>query len=304
MSTVITAASTTAPQAARASDTSVRLAAQAAQDCLAQAGLSPHSVGVLVNVGVYRENNVIEPALAAMVQKEVGIGLDYLVDPVAGFSFDLMNGACGVLNAVQVAQALLGSGSTDRVLITAADVHPGGHAGADPGYPYADLGAALLLEHCTDDDSGFGPVRTYSARGTEGTVGYADLSGASGDERRLITVRRDGDWADRLLDLTTDSVLGYLLEEGRAPDRTLLVCNRPTTDFAARLARRLDLDAAAVVASGAPAAQDGEPHTAAPVLSYLQAVRDGLPEGYDQLLFVAAGAGPSVVCASYRPLDR
>ncbi|MFJ4806919.1 beta-ketoacyl-[acyl-carrier-protein] synthase family protein [Streptomyces murinus] len=88
----------------------------------------------------------------------MGINLDYLAaaTPVAGFSCDLMNGACGVLNAVQVAQALLVTGSTDRVLITAADVHPGGRAADDPAYPYADLGAALLLERGTEPGTGFG----------------------------------------------------------------------------------------------------------------------------------------------------
>ncbi|MFJ2174000.1 hypothetical protein ACIOHE_13945 [Streptomyces sp. NPDC087851] len=302
MGTIIRAASATAPQAVHTSD--IRLAAEAAQDCLTQAGLAPQAVGVLVNVGVYRENNAIEPAMAALVQKEVGISLDYTLDRAPGLSFDLMNGACGILNAVQVAQALLGSGSTERVLVTAADVHPGGNTRLDPDYPYADLGAALLLERCADGASGFGPVRAYSARGAVKPTGYVSLAGATGQERGQITVRHEEGWAERLLDLAADSVAGYVQEQGLAPDRTLLVCNRPAPGFPEELARRLGLDAAAVVAPDVPDPEGGEPHTAAPVLSYLQAVRDGLPDGYDELLFVAAGAGPTVTCVRYRPQDR
>ncbi|MFJ7996719.1 hypothetical protein ACIQ7D_06090 [Streptomyces sp. NPDC096310] len=302
MGTIIRAASATEPQAVRTSD--IRLAAEAAQECLNEAGLAPQAVGVLVNVGVYRENNALEPAMAALVQKEVGISLDYTIDRSPGLSFDLMNGACGVLNAVQVAQALLGSGSTERVLVTAADVHPAGNSRLDPGYPYADLGAALLLERCADGTSGFGPVRAYSARGSAGTTGYVSLADGTGEERGQITVHREEGWAERLLDLAADSVAGYVREEGLALDRTLLVANRPAPGFPEELARRLGVDPAAVVAPEVADAAAGEPHTAAPVLSYLQAVRDGLPGGYDELLFVTAGAGPSVTCVRYRPQDR
>lgn len=157
MTTVIKAATTTTAPADEAAS-AVLLAGRAAQDCLTEAQLSPDTVGVLINVGVYRENNTFEPAIAALVQKEVGMNLDYLAHRVPGaaaFSFDLMNGACGVLNAIQVAQALLSTGSTERVLVTAADVHPGGRAALDADYPYADLGAALLLERSAQAEGGF-----------------------------------------------------------------------------------------------------------------------------------------------------
>lgn len=123
---VITAAATAVPDGSAPASV-VDLAGRVARSCLARARVSASSIGVLVNVGVYREHNTFEPAMAALVQKEVGINLDYIADPdpAAGFSFDLMNGACGVLNAVQVGHALLETGSTERVLITAADVHPG-----------------------------------------------------------------------------------------------------------------------------------------------------------------------------------
>ncbi|MEV7090459.1 hypothetical protein AB0O07_32055 [Streptomyces sp. NPDC093085] len=328
MGMVIRAAATASPvrasapdtsYTANAPDTSVRLAARAAQGCLDEAGLAHTAVGVLVNVGVYRENNTIEPAMAALVQKELGLGLDYLADPVAGLSFDLMNGACGVLNAVKVAQALIGTSTTERVLITAADVHPGGDAGADPGYPYADLGAALLLERHPDEGPGFGTVRAYSARGTVGAAGSLDLSVPGGGGRSRITVRQEEGWAERLLELTAESVGAYVRDEGLALDRTLLVTNRPVPGFPELLAARLGVAGDGVVAAGAPesgeemagggtgvphTAGTGVPHTAAPVLGYLAALERRLKPEYEQLLFVSAGAGPSVVCARYLPGER
>jgi len=309
MGAVIAAASLALPRPADAVATTVQLAGRAARDCLSGTGLSPDSVGVLINVGVYRESNTFEPALAAMVQKEAGINLDYLADaaPSAGFSFDLMNGACGVLNAVQVAQALLDTGSTDRVLVTAADVHPGGRAADDPAYPYEDLGGALLLERSAEPGAGFGPVHLRSGPGPTGTSGYLDTAAMGAGGRHRITVEQDADRAGKLLDLAAATVTEYVEEHGLDPQRTMVVCSRPAPDFAARLAGRLDLDPASVLAAGLPGSdpeRSAEPHTAAPVLGYLTALEGGLPHAYEELLFVTVGAGPSAACASYRLTGR
>ncbi|MFE6844740.1 hypothetical protein [Streptomyces sp. NPDC057686] len=261
----------------------VELASRAARACLAQAQVSPSSVGVLINVGVYRESNTFEPALAALVQKEVGINLDYIADPVpaAGFSFDLMNGACGVLNAVQLAQSLLDTGSAERVLITAADVHPGGDARRDPAYPYADLAGAFLLQRSADPDAGFGPVSVYAGDGPGDTEGYLDTAAMGSDGRSRITVRRTEGHAARRSALAAACTAGYAREHDIDLDRTLVVGPHAAQDPAVDGAR--------------------EPHTAAPVLGYLQALAAPRPKDCDRLLMVAAGAGPSAACVAYRP---
>ncbi|MFJ4806843.1 hypothetical protein [Streptomyces murinus] len=308
MSIVVTAARTALPLPDETAASSVRLASRAARDCLTDAGLAPEAVGVLINTGVYRESNTFEPALAALVQREVGINLDYLAaaTPVAGFSCDLMNGACGVLNAVQVAQALLVTGSTDRVLITAADVHPGGRAADDPAYPYADLGAALLLERGTEPGTGFGRVSlrgTTDKDGSAGTRGYLETAGMGAEGRGRITVEREPETerVERLVALAADTVSAYARGEGLRLDRTLVVCAPAAPDFADRLAGRLGLNPQSVWAPGAPGTAGGEPLTAAPVVGYLSVLEHGLPADKDQVLLVTAGAGPSVACVSYRP---
>lgn len=268
-------ASTQAPAAS-----AVNLAGRAARGCLARARVPASSIGVLINVGVYREHNTFEPAMAALVQKEVGINLDYLADPepAAGFSFDLMNGACGVLNAVQVGQALLETGSTERLLITAADVHPGGDADRDGGYPYADLAGALLLQRSADPGAGFGPVRHYTADRPTDVEGYLDTDAMGRQGRSTITVRREPGHGARLSEFAARAVTDYAREIGVDLDRTLVI--------------------------GPSAAQSdggGEPHTAAPVLGYLRAMDGVRRDDYDQFLFVSVGAGPSAACAAYRP---
>src|SRR6476646_4144712 len=71
----------------------LHLAVTTAKDCLRRAGLSPHDIDLLVNAGIYRDRNLGEPALAAMIQEDIGANPE---DPHAGshgtFSFDVMNG--------------------------------------------------------------------------------------------------------------------------------------------------------------------------------------------------------------------
>ncbi|MFE2878256.1 hypothetical protein ACFXG6_17835 [Streptomyces roseus] len=278
---MVIAAARTATHHGTGPASAVELASRAARACLAQAQVSPSSVGVLINVGVYRESNTFEPALAALVQKEVGINLDYMADPVpaAGFSFDLMNGACGVLNAVQLAQSLLDTAAAERVLITAADVHPGGDARRDPDYPYADLGGALLLQRSAEPGAGFGPVSSYAGDGPTDTEGYLDTAAMGSDGRSRITVRRTEGHGARRGALAAACTAGYAREHGIDLDRTLVVGP----------------------GAGERVRDEGEPHTAAPILGYLQAVAAPRPRGRDRLLLVAAGAGPSAACVSYRP---
>ncbi|GAA2635721.1 MULTISPECIES: beta-ketoacyl-[acyl-carrier-protein] synthase family protein [Streptomyces] len=284
MGMVITAAATVLPDPSAPASV-VDLAGRAARGALARARVPASSIGTLINVGVYREHNTFEPAMAALIQKEVGINLDYIADPepAAGFSFDLMNGACGVLNAVQVGQALLDTGSTERLLITAADVHPGGDARLDADYPYADLAGALLLERSADPCAGFGPVRHYTADRPTDVEGYLDTGTMGRHGRTTITVRREPGHAERLGERAARAAADYAQEFGIDLDRTLVIGPSTAVD---------------------DAGGRGEPHTAAPVLGYLRALEDVRSDACDQFLFVSVGAGPSAACALYRPEGR
>ncbi|MFG2395113.1 hypothetical protein ACGFYF_40530 [Streptomyces lavendulae] len=293
---MVVAAAHTATHHGPGPASAVELAARAARGCLSRAGVAPSFVSVLINVGVYRESNTFEPALAALIQKDVGINLDYLVDPEpsAGFSFDLMNGACGVLNAVQLAQSLLDTASADHVLIAAADVHPSGDARRAPDYPYADLAGALLVGRSPDPDAGFGPVSVYSGDGPTDVEGYLDTANMGHDGRSRITVRRTEGHRARLNAFAASCTAEYAREHGIDLHRALVVGPRTGEHVGTG-------------ATGADAAPDvnlhaaGEPHTAAPILGYLQALAAPRPKGCDRLLVVTSGAGPSAACVSYRP---
>jgi 3-oxoacyl-[acyl-carrier-protein] synthase III len=102
-----------------------RLADAAARTCLARAGRQPGDVDMLINAGIYREDNMGEPALAALVQEDIGANRGQ--PPIGGhgtFSFDLLNGTCGVITAIQIESGLLDSGVIRLGAIVTSDVDP------------------------------------------------------------------------------------------------------------------------------------------------------------------------------------
>ncbi|GAB1640728.1 hypothetical protein KRMM14A1259_11510 [Krasilnikovia sp. MM14-A1259] len=250
---------------------------------------------MLINVGVYRDENMAEPAMSALIQKNVGTNLDYLRSGTPALSFDLMNGACGVLNAVQVADAFLTTGDAEFALVVSGDTHPSGRH--DPGFGYASVGAAMLLSRTAEPGAGFGRVSVASADAdAPGVVGYADLDAVDTRGREMIWVRRDPDYAARLVEFAAAEAQRYATAERLDLSQTLLVASQPTPTFAAELAGRLGIAPAAVVTVQDV---DGDPHTSALTLAYHQAVEAGRAQAYPQVLFVAAGAGLSVACSVY-----
>ena len=55
---------------------SVELTVKAAKQCIASAGISMEDIGILINLGIYKEDNVGEPAMAALIQKQLRLNAD------------------------------------------------------------------------------------------------------------------------------------------------------------------------------------------------------------------------------------
>ncbi|BAW03812.1 hypothetical protein [Nocardia seriolae] len=270
---------------------SIEQAAAAARRVMADAGITPDRIDALINTGGYRDSNMAEPAMSALIQQRAGIGLEYHSGDVPCLSFDLMNGACGILNAIQVSQALLEAPTVHRVLLVAGDARPSKSAGPQPGFPIEPVGAAMLLEK-TPGTAGFGALHISATDGRP-AEGYPRPSEMGTTGRSSMLVNRSSS-VEELLHHAI-SAAGEALEVADADlDRTVLICGRPTADFPDLLARRLGITTVA--------ADDTESHaqTSALPVAYLAARDSGKLARADVALCVAAGAGPSAAAIAYR----
>jgi 3-oxoacyl-[acyl-carrier-protein] synthase III len=260
-----------------------KLADKAALAAIAHAGLDADDIGLLVNTGLYHDRILSEPALAALIQEDVG---SHPEDPHAGahgtFSFDVANGACGVLTALQVADGFLRAGTIDHALIVASDADPG--RGTAPGFPFAGHGAAVVC-HWEDGPTGIAGFRWDAApqddRLFRARVGFED-------GHNVLRVEQDPDFGTRAAALAGETASALLDEHGTKPiDVDLVVANPLMPGFLEGLSEHVGIEAERVVTvEGAEHA-----HTAGLLVALDAAEAQGRLRGAHRILLVSAGAG-------------
>jgi 3-oxoacyl-[acyl-carrier-protein] synthase-3 len=87
-------------------------AAMAGAKALAEAGITPAQVGVLINTAVSRE--YLEPSTAVAIHHQMGL-------PTNCLNFDLANACLGFVNGIQLAGTMIDSGQADYAVIVDAE---------------------------------------------------------------------------------------------------------------------------------------------------------------------------------------
>lgn len=281
---------------------SLKLTDVAASECLRRAGRDAGEIDLLISTGIYHDRNLAEPALAALIQEDVGANLGH--PPVGGhgtFSFDLLNGTCGALNAAHLVDGFMRSRAVDLAMIVAGDVDPG----ASRGFTFTRSGAAMLLRW---DAGGAGfqgfHFRTFpeyqdlfhsaivweAERGTRLPFRHAG-------ENVLEVVERAG-YLERSVDCAVTTAQEFLAGHGMTSSAIdVLVAAHTSPAFPELLADRLGVARSALV----HVATDLEhTHTALPIAALAEADRGGRLTASNQVLVVTAGAGITVGLALYR----
>ncbi|NNH72406.1 hypothetical protein HLB23_21510 [Nocardia uniformis] len=274
------------------------LANRAGRSCLARAGVSSDRIGLVINAGVFRDSNISEPAVAALIQKRLEVGLEYSTGQLPAFSFDLMNGATGVVHALMAAQCFLAPGEVEYALVVAGDTHPSTERERED-FPYSVSGAAILLRS-SRDAGGFGTPHTTEIGDAARPTAWVDLDAAGSDGRNALTLR--GGTGDPL-DAAEQVVRACLADEGIDPGdfatgKAVLLAPAPVPGFRERLAYRLGMPSTAI-AGVHPAV--GDPYSAAPIHAYASAAAEGLLDAAGAVIFLAADDS-TAACLAYHPL--
>jgi 3-oxoacyl-[acyl-carrier-protein] synthase-3 len=273
----------------RTRHSALRLAVSAAQRCLRDGQHDARDVDLLINAGVYRDRNLGEPALAALIQHDIGANPER---PHLGghgtFSFDISNGACGILTALQIADGFLTSRTIDTALIVAGDADPG--HGMSENFPFAPAAAAVLCRR-GDEHSGLGRVHYHSQHDTResfvATVGLVDRKNVL---RFSVTDKCDSDFADA----AARAAVACLSSEDVVVDDLDAVIAAPARDgYRIALADRLGVRPDRILV-----AADPDMHTAALAAAFNGAAGSIRPGG--RIMLLTAGAGTTAGAALYR----
>lgn len=269
------------------------LADAAAEACLRRAGRSASDVDLLINAGVYRDSNLGEPALAALIQDDIGANLQQTSRTAHGtFSFDVAGGGAGVITAIRIADGFLAD-SVDLALVVASDAHPG--SSVSPAFPFSRVGGALLL---VPGDSGYGFVDfrfdTYPEFESLYSAYVEWVERRPGHGETVLVIDEKPGYAARAVDCAVESIRRFL---GRSlGDIDLLVTSELPGPFPDALARRLELPGDRVAHVGEDRAGA---HTAGVLAAFESAELGGRVAESRQILFVGVGAGIGVGLAHY-----
>ncbi len=295
MATIIRAASSSTNADCTSS---LEHAVRAGDRCIRAAGIEKASIDLLVNVGVYRDDNINEPAIASLIQQRLGINLDSSNGQSgrSTFSFDLMNGACGFLYAAFVADSLIKSGSICQALVVSSDAHPSQKQNG--AFPYRPSGGAVLLQKSADPGRGLQSVFFKTSEdGYNGVESFCDVSAGGRFSRHDVTVNRHESYIPRLQAFVVSSIESLVSDASLDLERIkLLITSQPGANFAARIAELIGLKAEMALDTYG---LYGDTHTSALAVGYQMAIDKGLIGEKDHILFIGAGAGLTVACAEY-----
>ena len=271
----------------------VHLADAAARACIDRAHRTPDEVQLLINVGVYLDRNISEPAIAALIQEDIDANVE--PGPSGGpgtFSFDLRNGACGLMTGVELIHGLLASGTIGVGMVVATDADPG--PGLTEGFGFPALGGAVLLS--TDRTRpGFTGFRSATFPEYAHLFGSAiDWTAENGGGRNVLHVEIADDYEVRALECADTTTRELAAADGLDLGEVgALYATASTPGFGRALAERLGIPPTRVAT---PPNGLSRAHTAG-LPAALESV--ALAEARTALL-VSVGAGITVAAAIYR----
>ena len=297
MGTIIKASAIATAQHRPFAPGALKLADAAARLCLERADRDPEDIDLLINAGVYHDRVVNEPAFASLIQEDIGANPDH--PPGGGhgtFSFDVSNGACGLLTGIHLVDGLLASGTAELGMVVASDMDP--EPGVSRGFGFPSVGGAVLL---SKDDSRAGFTAFQFATFPEFAELFQSYVDWAQDARRglhhgrnLVTVEIAESYATHALECAESTVREFARAQALDIDEVdRLIATASVPGFADALAVRLGVSAERVAA---PADGLAAAHTAAPAA----ALESAALAASSTALFISAGAGITVAVALYR----
>jgi 3-oxoacyl-[acyl-carrier-protein] synthase-3 len=267
-----------------------QLAVAAGRDALHKVGRQPAEVELLINAGLYRDRNLGEPALAPLIQEDIEANpADPHGEGHGTFSFDVANGGCGVLTALQITDGFLRSGAAGVGLVVTSDANPG--HGLAPSFPFSPAGAAMLC-NWTEGELGLGSFG-WETFPDEGEALRSTVAMAKG--RNVLDVREGPDFGRRAGAAAVVAAGKALANDGLDVGAVDLVVASPCRPpFTKALCEGLGIASERVVTAGP------DLHTAAFVAAWALAERTGRLVPGGTVLLVCGAAGITAGAAIYR----
>jgi len=285
----------TVPLNGRVKQETLALSEAAAEACISGSSYSRTDIDLLIYAGVYRDEFLSEPALAAIIAGKLKINdtIETQQDKKT-FAFDLFNGAVGFLNACQVSAEMIHAQKIRRALVVTSEIENNKLSHPDELLGIAETGSAVMLDESADGKVGFGNfVFKYGDEYLESLITYTR------QEHGKTWIHRDQSAAIEEYYLRCiDEAVAELLKSEQLELSRIKVVMPPQISpaFVGRLSDTIHVDRERIVdiaREGADLYTSSLPYT----LEYVQ--KHQLVEPGDIGLIISVGSGLQVGCATY-----
>jgi len=272
--------------AAQREPNGIAMACDAVSECLSRSNYTADDIDLLICCGVYRNEFLAEPALAAVIAGKMGMGLNGRNI----LAFDVLNGATGFLNACQVGSEMIRSGKRRSVMIVAAEIENNGSDGNLLGL--AEMASAVILDG-GGGDRGFERFH-FEMYPEQSDAVFTRL--AIHDNRGVLHIERKPDWEERYRHCIR-ATIRKLLETGSFDPSKCRLALVPhlSPAFVSELSGLLDLPPD-LIAGGSGF---GDLFTSFVPYTVRSAAPFGVTASKASALIVTAGSGVQIGCAIY-----
>jgi 3-oxoacyl-[acyl-carrier-protein] synthase III len=272
-------------------DDSLKLAVDAARTCLDSSCHPLYEIGYLINTGVYHNKDISTPAFAAFIQNQLGMNTDF--KGKSTLSFDILNGASGMLIGIKMVISAIKSGAIRMGMVVSSASEP--VTGSNNFSRYRTSGSALIIDISPAEQKGFGSFvfRTFDEY-SDLYCGFADPY-ASGCKAYILK----SDNLEEVYLQCASKVFEQILEtEGiLREDVDLVFASQISSVFLHRLAGCLRISQEKVVDISRILL--GDSLTTSPFIALDYAVKNSMVTPDMKIIFLSMGSGITVGSAVY-----
>ncbi len=130
---------------------------EAGKKCLAASSYDAKEIDLVIFAGVHRTDLLCEPAIAALVARDLEINAEIQSDAEQKtFAFDIFDGGIGFLNACDAAARMIQTGDYKTAMIVASEFELNRRDYPDQLLGLKETASAVILDASSDGNRGFG----------------------------------------------------------------------------------------------------------------------------------------------------
>ena len=272
----------------------VTMGTEAVMDCLSRSTHNRRDLELVLYCGVYRNQFISEPAIAALIAEQADLNADVLPNSEKRtLALDLSNGALGFLNSCKIATEMIRVGRYATAMVIAAEVENNAVTNPSKLLNLRETASAVILDAADGNtgfqDFGFEYFTDYSDSfmthiGVRNGAGYLEIRGREDLEGHLLNC----------IPVAVQRLLHR--HQRKISDIKAFLPPQVSFSFVQKLARHMGVSEHQMV-SVPPGCDDLFTSSLVFAMHYAQQQR--LFDTGDTGIVIAAGSGVQVGCASY-----